>query len=107
MQSVHRKWFGGINVTQDKFAHLCICGYFVRSPLPGPEHKGAADAGGKAEGAGGGHRHPRERSRGLAEVQPQVLTVQGVMVAPVKARRADGSHRVAPVAAQGADGIFS
>lgn len=52
MQSVHRKWFRGMNLTQDKVSYLCISDYIIRSPLPGPEHKGAADAGGKAEGGG-------------------------------------------------------
>ncbi|XP_068400339.1 lisH domain-containing protein ARMC9 isoform X3 [Eschrichtius robustus] len=47
-----------------------------RSPLPCPEHNGAADAGRKAEGGRQGRHHPGECSRGLAEVQPQVLTVQ-------------------------------
>lgn len=71
-----------MNLTQDKFFHLCVSGCIIRSSLPGPEYKGAADAGGKAEGGRRGRRHPGERSRGLAEVQPQVQTVQWVMVAP-------------------------
>lgn len=52
MQSVQREWFCGMNLTQDKFSHPCISGYIVRSPLLGPEHEGAADAGGKVEGGG-------------------------------------------------------
>lgn len=59
-----------------KFFHLFISGYTIRSPLPLPEHKGAADAGGKAEGGRQGPWHTGECSRGLAEVQPQVLIVQ-------------------------------
>ena len=54
--------------------HLSFSGHVTRSPLPGPEHQGAADAGGKAEGGGPGCHHPGERSGRLAEVQPQVLT---------------------------------
>lgn len=65
-----------MNLTQDKFSPLFISGYIIRSPLPCPEHKGAADAGREAEGGRQGRHHPGERPRGLAEVQPQVLTVQ-------------------------------
>ena len=63
-----------MNLAQDQFFCLCVSGYIIRSSLPGPDHKGAADAGGKAEGGRRGRRHPGEHSRGLAEVQPQVLT---------------------------------
>ena len=76
MHSFHRKWLQSRNLTQDEFSYLFISGHITRSPLPCPEHEGAADAGGKAEGGRQGCRHPGECSRGPAEVQPQVLTMQ-------------------------------
>nr|KAF6449634.1 armadillo repeat containing 9 [Molossus molossus] len=53
-------------------AHQCHRIPGRRSPLPRPEHGGAADAGGKAEGGRQGHHRPGECARGLAEVQPQI-----------------------------------
>lgn len=56
--------------------HLSMSGCVPRSPLPCPEHKGPADAGAAAKRGRQGRHHPGERPRRLAEVQPQVLTVQ-------------------------------
>lgn len=65
-----------MSLTRATVLHLLTSGYVLRSPLPCPEHKGAAAAGGKAAGGRQGRHDPGECSRGLAEVQPQVLTVQ-------------------------------
>lgn len=88
MQRFHRKWFWSMNLTQEQSSlfYLFISGCVTRSPLPCPEHKGAADAGGEAEGGRQGRRHQGECARGLAEVQPQVLTVQQVTAAPAKSK---------------------
>lgn len=53
-----------------------MSGCVPRSPLPCPEHKGPADAGAAAKRGRQGRHHAGERPRRLAEVQPQVLTVQ-------------------------------